>query len=118
MTTGQPNESPKPPYRRKRTVTRSAGQKTSGDSSASGQSPSEVTAQVDERLARRKAIGKAISEALKKETEIDWMRRSAAITAAQEQLDEHVTLYCENKVSGLEVKQVFRAWVNAHRGDV
>ena len=65
---------------------------------------------------RATEIGKTISEAMQKLSDIDWTRESPAITEAQAQLDEQVTLYCENKASKRDVKWTYQAWVNAHRG--
>jgi len=51
---------------------------------------------------RRQDIGRTISEAMAKLSDIDWTRESPAITEAQAELDEAMSLYVENKASRVE----------------
>ncbi len=67
-------------------------------------------------LERRREIGKTLRDAMAKVTDVDWTRETPAITAAQADLDEAVTKYCEGAASRAEVKLCYQAWVNAHRG--
>ena len=51
---------------------------------------------------RRQDIGRVISDAMRKLSDIDWTRESESITAAQADLDESMSLYVENKASRVE----------------
>lgn len=68
------------------------------------------------RLERKREIGQTISAAMAKLTDIDWTKESPAITDAQSGLDEMVTRYVEGKASKDDVKNSYKAFVNAHRG--
>lgn len=64
---------------------------------------------------RRREIGETISQAMKK-VDVDWTRESESITSAQNEMEETMALYCENKASKADVKASYQAWVKAHRG--
>lgn len=64
---------------------------------------------------RRQDIGRTISEAMKKLSDVDWSRESPGITEAQAELDETTTRYCEGKASKAEVKVAYRSWIETLR---
>lgn len=115
MSTGQPQQFQKRPYRRKATATQSTGLPNSGDSSGSGPSLSKTTDPLDERTARKRDIGKTISEAMAKLNDVDWSRESPAINEALDAMQESMALYVEEKVSKVEVRSAYKNYVNALR---
>lgn len=64
---------------------------------------------------RRQEIGQTIVAAMK-QVDVDWTRESEAITSAQNEMEETMALYCENKASKADVKASYQAWVKTHRG--
>jgi hypothetical protein len=65
---------------------------------------------------RRKEIGKTISEAMQKLSDIDWTRESPAISETENHLNEVMAQFADGAVSKMDVKAVYKTWVNAHRG--
>ena len=61
-------------------------------------------------------IGKPIWDAMSKPLDIDFTRESPAITETADQLNEVVTLFCENKASKEEVRLAYKAFRDAHKG--
>ncbi len=114
MSTGLPEKSPQRLYPRKRTATRSTGQKRSGAASTTGHSPSKTTDPLDERDRRRQEIGQILSNAMKNLPNADWARESPEITQAETVLDEALYEFCEGRTSIWEVKEAYKLWAKMH----
>jgi hypothetical protein len=81
---------------------------------------SDANAQIADKstgyLERAREIGEVVSSAMQKLSDIDWKRESPAISETENHLNEVMAQFADGAVSKMDVKAVYKQWVNAHRG--
>lgn len=66
-------------------------------------------------LQRLQEIGRLLADGMKLAEGVDWTRETPQIVVAQSNLDEQVTLYCEDRASKPDVRRAYQAWRDLHK---